>query len=266
MKLPSIQMFGYYGRRRLTKDGNVANYRVIQYPDFSSTNNTTSGDGKICLNPEKLLPCNRFHLRLGSSNAKGLVLRMDGMPLNFLTCLSFLETSLEANCVRDCAIGNTVLTKSGVLADIFKLLQNFLTSTPSSPFVRELMFHILAQTLRLLGRTESTERIRSHLESASLFLTSLKTELFKLTEKEVSVTRAVALEYVLNCNFEGVKFTSYFQALLEVVLATVELERNVVLTPVGDGDFPRTRESHWDTHEDITDLTGTQVSNACSHF
>lgn len=191
---------------------------------------------------------------------------MDGMPLNFLLCLSFIETLLEVFSSQNCSVQNTVITSSGVLTDIFKLLQNFLSSTPSSPFVRELVFHILAQTLRLLWRTESTERLRSFLDTASHFLTSLKTELFKLTEKEVSVSRAVALEYVLNCNFEKVKFTSYFQALFEVVLATAQLQGNVMPAQDSDTDSPRPKESLWDTTcEDVSELTSAQVGGT-THF
>lgn len=91
-------------------------------------------------------------------------------------------------------------------------------------------------------------------------------ELFKLTEKEVSVSRAVALEYVLNCNFEKVKFTSYFQALFEVVLATAQLQGNVMPVQDSDGDSPRPKESLWDTtYEDATELTSAQVRGT-THF
>ena len=263
-----MEMFGYYGRRRLTKDGNVDKYKLTQYPDYAGQHANFFGDGKNCLNPERLLPANRFHLHLGSSNAKGLVLRLNGLPQELLLCLGFMETLLDifSRVARESNLQSSECgelrqgREPACLGEMLELLQRFLITTTASPFVRELTFHLLAQILRLLGKTASTDRLQFYYEASSSFLTSLKSELFKLMEKEVSVSRTNALEYVLNCNFEKVKFSSYLQSLLEVVLATVEVQRRVMGTEWDSGDSPRQRSTLWDTpSEDVTDQPTTQV-------
>ena len=286
--MPCVEIFGYYGRRRLSKDGNVDKYKLTHYPDFGVQHVNYFGDGKNCLNPERLLPANRFHLRLGSSNAKGLVVRLNGIPQELILCFGFLETFLgifssfvtgqeSASChtsgvgephwldaVKSHAskVESPKFHTSGVgempyLGEMLELLQRFLITTTSSPLLREMVFHILAQVLRLLARTTAADRLQVYFDASASFLASLKSELFKLMEKEVSVSRANALEYVLNCNFEKVKFSSYLQSLLDVVLAAVEVQRRV---KVDGGDSPRQRGTLWDIPcEDSGDQTTAQV-------
>ena len=261
-------MFGFYGRRRLTKDGNIDKYKLLHYPDFAGQHVNFFGDGKNCLNPERLLPANRFHLRLGTNNAKGLVLRLHGVPQELLLCLGFVETFLDVFSSdagglgpRSCGGGEMKqMSEPPYLGEMLENLQRFLITNTVSPFVRELVFHLLAQTLRLLGKTASTERLQFYYEASTSFLASLKSELFKLMEKEVSASRANALDYVLNCNFEKVKFSSYLQCLLEVVLAADEVERVLKGTQSDSEDSPRQRGTLWDTPcDDVGDQDTAQV-------
>ena len=263
-----MEIYGYYGRRRLTKNGNVDKYKLTQFPDFAGQPVNFFGDGKNCLNPERLLPANRFHLRLGSSNAKGLMLRLNGIPQELLLCLGFMETLFDilSRGRRESSFHSseggeiTQVVDTPYLGEILELLQRFLITTALSQFVRELIFHLLAQILRLLGKTASTERLQFYYEASSSFLASLKSELFKLMEKEVSASRTNALEYVLNCNFEKVKFSSYLQSLLEVALATVEVQNRVKGTDWDSGDSPRQKGTLWDTPcEDVSEQPTAQV-------
>lgn len=263
-----MEIFGYYGRRRLTKDGNVDKYKLTHYPDFAGHHVNYFGDGKNCLNPERLLPANRFHLRLGSSNVKGLVLRLTGIPQALPMCLSFVETFLDVCSTNDgetnegCKV-NQVVT-SPCLGEMLELLQRFLITSTLSPFMRELVFHILAQIFRLLARKAPSDRLQFCYEASLNFLNSLKSELFKLMEKEVSISRVNALEYVLNCNFEKVKFSSYLQSLLELVLAAVEVRRRIGGTDPGDS--PRLKGTLWDTPcEDVSDPHTIQVNIGASN-
>ena len=262
--MPCVEVLGYYGRRRLTKDGNVDKYKLTQFPDYAGQRMNFFGDGKNCLNPERFYPSNRFHLRLGSNNAKGLVLRLNGIPQELLLCLGFIETLLDvmSSAGQSSKQGDQVkpASEAAFLGEMVEILQRFLITTTTSPFVRELMFHLLAQILRLLGTTASTDRLQFYYEASSSFLASLKSELFKLMEKEVSVSRANALEYVLNCNFEKVKFSSYLQSLLEVILATVEVQNKVKGTEWDFEDSPRQKGTLWDTPcEDAAEQTTVQV-------
>ena len=51
----------------------------------------------------------------------------------------------------------------------------------------------------------------------------LRNELQKLLEKELSATNTAALDFILNCNFEHSEFSSYLQALLNLVSAAHEV-------------------------------------------
>ena len=269
MRVPCAEIFGYYGRRRLTKDGNVDKYKLIHYPDFAGQPVNFFGDGKNCLNPERILPANHFHLRLGSSNTKGLLLRLNGIPQELLLCFSFMETFLDIfsktgwDLNRHSSEGGEIRRACGppYLGEMLELLQQFLITSKASPLTRELVFHLLAQILRLLEKTAPTDRLQFYYEASSSFLSSLKTELLKLVEKEVSVSRANALEYVLNCNFEKVKFSSYLQSLLEVVLATIEVHRRIKGPECDSGEnSPRQKGTVWDTpSENVSEQTATQV-------
>lgn len=262
-------MFGYYGRRRLTKDGNVDKYKLTHYPDFAGQHVNFFGDGKNCLNPERILPANHFHLRLGSSNTKGLVLRLNGIPQDLLLCLSFMETFLDIFSRTGWDL-NRYSSEGGetkrareppYLGEMLELLQQFLTTSKASPFTRELVFHLLAQILRLLEKTASADRLQFYYAASMSLLSSLKTELLKLVEKEVSVSRTNALEYVLNCNFEKVKFSSYLQSLLEVVLSTIAVHRRMKGTDCDSGEnSPRQKGTVWDTPpENVSEQTIVQV-------
>ncbi|XP_028400510.1 probable E3 ubiquitin-protein ligase HECTD4 [Dendronephthya gigantea] len=261
IRVPCVELFGYFGRRRLTKDGNVDKYKLTHYPDFAGHHVNYFGDGKNCLNPEQLLPANRFHLRLGSSNVRGLILRLTGIPQELLMCLSFIETFLDVFSTGDGKTDEGCKLNQGIeslpcFGEMLELLQRFLITSTLSPFIRELVFHILAQIFRLLARNAPPDRLQFYYETSLNFLNSLKSELFKLMEKEVSISRVNALEYVLNCNFEKVKFSSYLQSLLELVLAAVEVRRRIGGTD--SGDSPRQKGTLWDTPcEDVSDQQTT---------
>ena len=269
IRVPCAEVFGYYGRRRLTKDGDVDKYKLIHYPDFAGQHVNFYGDGKNCLNPERLLPANHFHLRLGSSSTKGLLLRLNGIPQELLLCLSFMESFLDifSRTGQDLKLYSSEgaeirrSREPPCVGEMLELLQQFLIKSKASPFTRELIFHLLAQSLRLLEKTAPADRLQFYYEASLSFLSSLKTELLKLVEKEVSVSRTNALEYVLNCNFEKVKFSSYLQSLLEVVLATVEVHRRIKGTDCDSGEnSPRPRGTLWDTPSDnVIEQTAAQV-------
>lgn len=264
VRVPCAEIFGYYGRRRLTKDGNVDRYKLLQVPHSLGNQALFYGDGKSCLNPERLLPANRFLVRLGSSNARGLVVRLNGIPQKLMLCMVFMETLLDVlskTCPESNLQSVDVVLEPPYLADMLELLQRFLITSTVSPFMRELTFHLLAQILRQLGKTASIERLQFYLEASSNCLNLLKSELFKLMEKEVSSSRASALEYVLNCNFENVKFSSYLQSLLEVVLASVEVHWRLKGTEWDSGDSLQQKAILWDTFsEDVGDQAQVSVS------
>lgn len=182
------------------------------------------------MNPGRLLPTNRLHVKLGSSNARGLIVHVKGITQELLLCLASMEALIHIFSMRwplvSCKADK--IPEPPYLTDMFTLLQHTLISITLSPFIREIIFHLLSQILRLLAKFSSTERLEVFLESSSSFLAAMKCEFFKLFEKEVSLSRSNAVVFVLNCNFEKVKFSSYFQALLDVILAALELRTRIL--------------------------------------
>ena len=120
------------------------------------------------------------------------------------------------------------------------LLSEFLQKADLPSVIKEIIFHLLAELLRASMLPETQKGIISRCRSPSepfarvlKRLSPLCAELPKVLEKEVSVTNTTALNFVLNCNFEKDKFTSYLQALLELVLAMAEHSHCASLARVG---------------------------------
>lgn len=142
---------------------------------------------------------------------------------------------------------NLGLTESKIhhssLVYVTDLLSNFLLKTDLPPVIMEMIFHLLAQLLRVSMLLQT--RHLSSSEPSSLILKRLSplcAELSKVLEKEISITNMTALNFVLNCNFEKDKFTSYLQALLELVLAMAELSHCPSLPRLGS--FEEEKKKH----------------------
>ena len=234
----------YHGNQKLNKNGQVARYKVVQYPNAADPN--ASGSTSFNLYPDVILPCNRLHLHFLTSAIEGLVVHLNAFPADFFLSLVFIEVFVSfylenaAELSRNTETG--VVDNAGDAADRRKasihrtvafnltdLLSSFLLKSSLPAVIKEIVYHLLAQLLRACHHVESqANRPHSpeHLFTLNLVLSRLaplRTELQKLLEKELSATNTAALDFILNCNFEHSEFSSYLQALLGLVSAANEV-------------------------------------------
>lgn len=145
-------------------------------------------------------------------------------------------------------------------------LSSFLQKTDLPPVIKEIIFHLLAQLLRvsMVSETqiEATSRHPAPSKTFSLILKRLSplcTELPKVLEKEISFTTTTALNFVLNCNFEKDKFTSYLQALFELVLAIAEVSHCSSLPRIRQVEHEKNDQESRETDGDDAQVSSTDI-------
>ncbi|XP_068681108.1 probable E3 ubiquitin-protein ligase HECTD4 isoform X3 [Montipora foliosa] len=226
----------YHGNRKLNKNGQEARYTVVQYPDSCDANLPSKANQY----PDVVLPCNRLHIRFLSSATEGLLLHLSAFPAEYFLSLVFIEVFLQVylenaqEFFRTDGQGNVgverkALIHKTVLFNLTDILSSYLLKSDLPAVIKEIIYHLLAQVIRAWYHVES-HAVRcpspNHWNTYDLFLSRLaplRTELQKLLEKELSATNTAALDFILNCNFEHSKFSSYLQALLELVSAAHEV-------------------------------------------
>ena len=231
----------YHGNQKLSKNGQEARYKVVQYPNTDS-----NPSNKANLYPDMLLPCNRLYLQFSNSATEGLVVHLNAFSAEFFLSLVFIEVFIQvylenaAEFSSNSASGvddNAENIESQRKALILKTVVFNLTDTLSSYLLRsnlpavikEIIYHLLAQLIRACHHVETQVTqppSPDHWGTFDLFLSRLaplRLELQKLLEKELSATNTAALDFILNCNFEHGEFSSYLQALLGLVSAAHEV-------------------------------------------
>ena len=234
----------YHGNQKLNKNGQVARYKVVQYPNVSDLN--LSGSVSFNLYPDMILPCNRLHLHFLTLATEGLMVHLNAFPAEFFLSLVFIEvfvsfylenaaefsrnseTSVVEN-AGDTAERRKASIQKTVAFNLTDLLSSFLLKSNLPAVIKEIVCHLLAQLLRACHHVESQANqphSPEHLFTLDLVLSRLaplRTELQKLLEKELSATNTAALDFILNCNFEHSEFSSYLQSLLGLVSAASEV-------------------------------------------
>lgn len=243
-KSPCVSISCYHGNQKLSKNGQVARYKVVQYPNTPDPNTSTSA--RVDLYPDMILPCNCLHVRCSSSATEGLMLHLNAFPAEFFLSLVFIEvfisfyvenaTEFSRNTenrgtdnVENAAEQRRTLNQKTVVYNLIDILSSFLMKSDLPAVVKEIIYHLLGQLLRACHHVEtqgnqphSVDQL-STLDLALLRLGPLRVELQKLLEKELSATNTAALDFILNCNFEHSEFSSYLQALLGLVSAANEV-------------------------------------------
>lgn len=244
-----MSVFSYHGRKKLSRDGQIARYKVVQYPDTEGAKPGYSArpGAKVDPYPQKLLPCNRLQIHHHPTAPEGLVVDVNAFSVDFFLAIVFAEVfalffvkSLQKRAVKDAISYEGEKKKEEpqkihrtALFHLLDGLGSFFLEAPLPAFMKEIIFHLLAQLLRASSMPDSNKQPAEQSSSSSsnpfVFgliinrLSPLRIELHKLLEKELSVTNSAALDFILNCNFENSKLSSYLQALLELVLATNEI-------------------------------------------
>lgn len=213
-------------------------YKVVQYP-----NSDLNPSNKANVYPDSILPCNRLHFQFSPSATEGLVAHVDAFSSEFFLSLVFIEVfvqvylenaeelskNLKSNCAENVQNKRKALIHRTVVLNLIDIISSFLMKSNLPAVIKEIIFHLLAQLIRTCHHVESQAtqpQSPDHWGTFDLFLSRLgplRNELQKLLEKELSATNTAALDFILNCNFEHSEFSSYLQALLNLVSAAHEV-------------------------------------------
>ncbi|OWF52164.1 E3 ubiquitin-protein ligase HECTD4 [Mizuhopecten yessoensis] len=252
-KSPWARVFSYTGHR-VKKTGQATKQEVVSYPrDTSSTSNQNEQYTPA------IVPCDRIHLRVGVSPPPGVLLTIHALPPQFLLAVAYIETLISDRygCgTRSCgpqdnmspevsnkplagkdmhesmwSVDNIVITPT-VFKHIIELVCRHLWTSNIPALIKEYMFHLLAQSLRILHYSEGTNGCslpthHPHLNPIQGVLIQLQAELQRLYEEETkgwpSATHSSGQGIGIGVSDKG-RFSTYFQGLLEVNLAIAEVK------------------------------------------
>lgn len=253
-KSPWARIFCYNGHR-VKKSGQPTKQEVISFPrDVSSSSNHNDQYAPV------ILPTDRIHVRLGVSTPPGVTVTVHALPPQFLLAMTYLETLVDekqgcgtrscgnlAAAARNTAINLTdppslppqaslwKLEKITITPAVFlhavEMIGTYLWRTDVPAIIKEYVFHLLAQTLRVLLYSDASistlmQTLSAHLSPSQGVLGHLQTELKKLYDEETkhwsSSTTAAGTGMGIGVSDQG-RFSTYFHALMEVCLAIAEV-------------------------------------------
>ncbi|XP_062590799.1 probable E3 ubiquitin-protein ligase HECTD4 isoform X2 [Saccostrea cucullata] len=259
-KSPWARVFSYTGQR-IKKTGNAAKLEVVCYPrDTTSTSNQNEQYSPA------IVPTDRVHIRLGVSPPPGIILTIHALPPQFLLAVAYIETltSEKYGCGtkscgprerskmtdsqltlqnKDChdslwSVDNIVISPP-VFRHMIELLCRHLWMTNTPAIIKEYLFHLLAQSLRILHYSEGCNSsklptLNPHLTPSTGLLVQLQAELRRLYEEETkgwqSGTLVSGTGIGIGVSDKG-RFSTYFHALMEVNLAVAELRYDDYFKP-----------------------------------
>ncbi|XP_025090246.1 probable E3 ubiquitin-protein ligase HECTD4 isoform X2 [Pomacea canaliculata] len=257
-KSPWARIYMYTGKR-IKKSGQVTRQEVVSYPrDITSTSTHSEQFSPA------VLPAEQVHVRLGISPPPGLILTIHGLPPQFLLAVAYLETLLteKFGCgMKSCgarrggldhtpqaggdvpsfaededlppslwSVDNIEIT-APVLIQVIELLCGYLWRTDVPALLKEYMFHLLAQAVRILhycqghGMT-SLVKLSPRFSPTHGIFQALVRELKVLYEEEVKdmpQASTVSGTGVGVGVMDAGKFSSYLQAVFEAGLAVADV-------------------------------------------
>ena len=249
-KSPWAKVLSYNGNH-VRKSGQPTKLESVSYPrDTTSTSNQNEQYTPA------IVPCDRVHVKLGVSPPPGVMLTIHALYPQFLLAVAYIETLIEEKygCgTRSCGTRGHMSSSSNLLSKdsyqslwnvdnikitpaVFKhmieLLCRYLWKCSIPSLVKEYMFHLLAQSLRILNYSEGCygsvlPTVQPHLNLNTGLLVQFQIELKKLYEDETkgweSLSTASGVGMGIGVCDKG-RFSTYFHSLLEVVLATAEIK------------------------------------------
>ncbi|XP_071790886.1 probable E3 ubiquitin-protein ligase HECTD4 isoform X2 [Asterias amurensis] len=253
---PWARVFCYGIGHRVKKTGQTALLEVVSYPADAAINSSAGLSAPPSHNidpfPTVVLPCNRVHVRFGVSPVPGCMVSLHGLPSEFPLAMAFIETlmgcehqigSQKIEGMEEIVIDRVkeipperqeilkekpVQIPPRVTARAVELLAHYLMMAKVPSLIKEYLFHMLAQLLRMLYKREfSGDSVVAAASTALPFavftqLRQLRVELRKLFEHE-------SMSGTLTSITPG-RQSKYFQSLMELCLALAE-----VTSPPGSG-------------------------------
>ncbi|KAK7087914.1 probable E3 ubiquitin-protein ligase HECTD4 isoform X2 [Littorina saxatilis] len=256
-KSPWARIYTYTGKR-IKKTGQVTKQEVVSYPRDTTTTSTQSDQ----FTPS-IIPADLVHVRLGISPPPGIILTIHGLPPQFLLALSYIETLVteKFGCgMKSCGGGREgleFLTKLGldtpifedteyppsmwsvdnieitapVLVQVIEMLCSYLWRTDVPALLKEYMFFLLAQSVRILhycqghGATSLSKLSPRFSPTQGMFQAIIR-ELKVLYEEEVKdmpqASTPSGSGVGIGVTDQG-RFSSYFQAMMEAGLAVADV-------------------------------------------
>ena len=213
-KAPWARIFTYRGHR-VKKVGQASKQEVVSYPRDTSSSSTGSSQFAPVI-----IPADLVHVKIGVSPPPGYIVTIHAIPPQFPLAIAYIETLItteygfqyrnadsesgKATEVPSCSSMKSgydstesapwrtferVVVTPTVLLQVSELICGFIWRTPLPALMKEYMFHLLAQTLRMLKQAESGisnifPTLSPQFSPALALLTQLQAELQKLFEEE----------------------------------------------------------------------------------
>ena len=263
-KSPWARVFTYRGHR-IKRNGQPSKQEVVCYPHDTSLHSNQSDQYMPVI-----IPTDFIHIRIGVSPPPGVIVTIHAFPPQFPLAMTYIETlvsekySFEYSCrdafesskkvpvsTTDGATSvtsplttmmsssvwrslNKVIITSPTLLGVAEFIAGYIWRSDVPALMKEYVFHLLAQVLRILYRSETSisdilPTLTSQLSPLLSLHSQLKAELQQLYEDEtktwVSVNTATGTGTGLGVSDTG-RFSTYFHTLMEAALAMAE-----VITP-----------------------------------
>ncbi|XP_075290615.1 putative E3 ubiquitin-protein ligase HECTD4 isoform X3 [Opisthocomus hoazin] len=233
-KAPWARVLVYGLGHKVKRNGQLNLIEAVCYPrDASPTNTGLTPPPTTNQYPSVITPTDKVHIKLGVSPPPGAVLVLHSLPLEFPLAMAFTEQLLTWKLEDGDGKSEDELDTipASVLLQVVEFLGNFLWTTDMAAYVKELIFHLLAELLRKIHNLEQKKNpaglsssIALQLNPCLAMLMALQSELHKLYDEETQ-------NWVSGnaCGGSGVgaadqgRFTTYFHALMEVCLAVAEV-------------------------------------------
>ena len=261
-KCPWARVYTYRSHR-VKRNGQPARQEVMCYPLDTSLHSNQSDQFTTAV-----IPADLIHIRIGVSPPPGVVITVHAFPPQFPLAITYVQTlvtekygfeyrrqdvvdtSKKAS-VSDVASPpamstsmwrglNEVVITPMTLSGVAEFIAGYLWRSDVPGLVKEYMFHLLAQVLRILYHSQTcsssvpptpTSQLSPLLVSVQ---TQLRAELRQLYEEETktwaSARTITGTGIGLGIGDTG-RFSTYFHALMEVCLAMAE-----VITPTTQGN------------------------------
>ena len=248
-KAPWARVYSYSGHK-VKKSGQAMKQEVVSYPR-DTTSSSNQNDQYIPV----LVPCDKIHLRAGVCPPPGIILSIHALPPQFLLALAYIETLVteQYGCGKNAcsqrgdlsfiqapvskenlsslwSTENIIITPP-VFSHIIELLCGYLWRSDVPSLIKEYIFHLLSQALRILHFSEGgifsgLPTLNPQFSPTRAIMKCFQIELQKLYEEETkewtSTVTASGAGIGIGATDHG-RFSTYFQALLELMLAISEV-------------------------------------------
>ena len=236
--------------QRVKKSGNVAPLEVVSYP-ADATLNTSGGltapsSHVVDPYPTVMLPCNKIHVKAGVSPAPNFILSIHGLPAEFPLAIAFVESLIsccqevggqkvkghpsvllnpvpEPKGEREEILKKPVKISTGIYVRVLELLCGYMSKADVPAIIKEPLFLIIAQVLRLIRKDDADGASASPVtmipQSVIQDLKKFRCELGKLYDEEA------LLAVIGSGSATPGQRTSYFQSLMELCLAVSEVDQ-----------------------------------------